>query len=214
MGSQERRTREREATRRRILNAARELFASKGYQAVTMREIARKIEYTPTAIYFHFKDKEALLRELCGEDFQALAQYLHRIGRIADPIERIRRMGLAYVEFGLKYPHHYRLQFLTPSVNPQLEKTAIKKGSPDEDAYAFLQLSVSEAMEAGRFRPALKDPALLAQTFWAGVHGVTSLFLSKAPDNWIRWQPVKKVASQMVEVLLAGSLKATRRTHG
>jgi len=208
MGSLERRERKRQETRERILGAARELFGSWGYEAVTMREIARKIEYTPTAIYFHFEDKESLLRELCRQDFQALARHLHRIGRIPDPIERIRKMGLAYVEFGLKYPHHYRLQFMTPLLEPHLVQTGIKKGNPDEDAYAFLLLSVAEAMKAGRFRPELKDPELLAQTLWAGVHGVISLFLSKAGDMWIKWKPVKKVARQMVEVLLAGALKA------
>ncbi|HKO02638.1 MAG TPA: helix-turn-helix domain-containing protein, partial [Thermoanaerobaculia bacterium] len=42
-----------------ILDAARELFATEGYDAVTMRRIADRIEYSPTAIYFHFNDKEA-----------------------------------------------------------------------------------------------------------------------------------------------------------
>jgi AcrR family transcriptional regulator len=211
MGSRERRARENQETRRKIVDAARKLFLRRGYTAVTMRDIARKIEYTPPAIYFHFADKESLLRELCREDLQALARHLHRIGRIADPIERIKKMGLAYVEFGLKYPHHYRLQFMTPVVP---EKTGIEKGHPDQDAYAFLQLSVSEAMKAGRFRSDLRDPELLAQTFWAGVHGVTSLYLSKANDKWIAWRPAKQVAKQMVEALLAGSLKSTEESNG
>jgi AcrR family transcriptional regulator len=189
----------------RILDAAREMFASHGYEAVTMREIAKRVEYTPTAIYFHFKDKESLLRELCREDFQTLAQYLHRIGRIADPIERVKKMGLAYIEFGLKYPHHYRLQFMTPSLKPYLEETGITKGNPDQDAYAFLQHSVSEAMKAGRFRPDLKDPELLAQVFWTAVHGLVSLRLTKAHDPWIKWRPVKQLARAVVEALAQGT---------
>ncbi len=74
MGTKERREREREELRTRILDAARELFAEEGYEAVTMRRIADRIEYSPTAIYFHFRDKEALMRELCDHDFRALAQ--------------------------------------------------------------------------------------------------------------------------------------------
>ncbi|MCX6923776.1 MAG: TetR/AcrR family transcriptional regulator [Verrucomicrobia bacterium] len=205
MGSPERRERERQETRQRILQAARELFATHGYEAVTMREIAKRIEYTPTAIYFHFKDKEALLRELCRNDFRALAQYLHRIGRIPDPIERIKKMGQAYVEFGLKYPHHYRLQFMTPLLDPHLEQTGIEKGNPDEDAYAFLRLSISEALRAGRFRPELDDPDLLAQMFWAGVHGVISLFLSKEGDTWIQWCPARRLAKTILEALIRGT---------
>ncbi|HTD61922.1 MAG TPA: helix-turn-helix domain-containing protein, partial [Gemmatimonadaceae bacterium] len=65
----DRREREKIAIRTKILDAARELFAEHGYDAVTMRTIAEKIEYTPTAIYYHFKDKDALIRELCDMDW-------------------------------------------------------------------------------------------------------------------------------------------------
>jgi hypothetical protein len=114
-------------------------------------------------------------------------------------------MGLAYVEFGLKYPHHYRLQFMTPSLKPYLGKTGITKDTPDQDAYAFLQVSVSEAMKAGRFRPDLKDPELVAQVFWAAVHGLVSLRLTKADDPWIKWRPVKQLARTIVEALVRGT---------
>ncbi|HTR04723.1 MAG TPA: helix-turn-helix domain-containing protein, partial [Thermoanaerobaculia bacterium] len=52
MGTAERRERERHELRGRILDAARELFAEQGYEAVTMRNIADRIEYSPTALYF------------------------------------------------------------------------------------------------------------------------------------------------------------------
>src|SRR4051794_38769779 len=114
MGSNERREREREQVRTKILNAARELFVSEGYEAVTMRKIAQRIEYTPTAIYFHFKDKAALVRELCGVDFLILAKKLVGLEKIDDPLEKLERIGYAYVEFALEHPNHYRLMFMTP----------------------------------------------------------------------------------------------------
>src|ERR1700682_3848534 len=114
MGPKERRAREREEIRSVILDAARELFVSDGYDAVTMRRIADRIEYSPTAIYFHFKDKQTLLQELCDTDFGALAHEFQKIARIADPVDRLRQIGRAYVEFGLAYPNHYRLMFMTP----------------------------------------------------------------------------------------------------
>ena len=79
MGPRERRTREREETRSRILDAAREMFVQDGIEAVTMREIAKRIEYTPTAIYHHFRDKQALIEELCLIDFRGLAQAFQKI---------------------------------------------------------------------------------------------------------------------------------------
>ena len=61
MGSKERRERERDAVRTKILDAARELFVAHGYGGVSMRAIADKIEYSPTVVYKHFEDKEALI---------------------------------------------------------------------------------------------------------------------------------------------------------
>jgi AcrR family transcriptional regulator len=115
MGSRERREREREDTRERILDAAREMFAERGIDAVTMRAIADRIEYTPTAIYHHFRDKEALISELCDRDYRALAHHFQTVAQIEDPVERFRRLGQAYVEFALAHPNHYRFMFMTSS---------------------------------------------------------------------------------------------------
>ena len=86
MGPTERRQREREEIRTRILDAARELFIAEGYEAVTMRRIADRIEYSPTAIYFHFKDKEALMGELCAVDFYTLAMQFTKIAKVAETV--------------------------------------------------------------------------------------------------------------------------------
>src|SRR5713226_8330120 len=120
-----RRERERAQTRRKILEAARRMFVQHGYEATTMRAIAAKIGYTPTAIYHHFRNKEALLTELSTQDFRALAQAFQQIGQ-------------AYVEFGLTHPMHYRLMFMTPHPRVNDAKHGIAQGDPSQDAYAFL----------------------------------------------------------------------------
>ena len=84
MGTQERRERERAGVRRRIMAAARRLFAAQGYEAVSMRRIADAIEYSPTAIYLHFRDKHALVREICAADFAALAVAFGELAAVAD----------------------------------------------------------------------------------------------------------------------------------
>src|SRR5262249_18782 len=157
MSSKERRQREKEEIRTRIMDAARELFLEEGYEAVTMRKIAEKIEYTPTAIYFHFKDKEALFRELCDTDFAKLQATLQNLARHPDPIERLRKMGQAYVSHALDHPNHYRLLFMTAPPFKDVDKSAIERGNPDVDAYAFLRKTVAEGMDAGEFREDLKD---------------------------------------------------------
>jgi AcrR family transcriptional regulator len=75
MGTLQRRERERNEVRSLIMDTARRLFAAEGYHAVSMRRIADAIEYSPTAIYVHFKDKDSLIRELCAEDFGSLPDW-------------------------------------------------------------------------------------------------------------------------------------------
>ena len=67
MGVKERRAREKEQLRRRILSAARELFVTEGYESVSMRKIADMIEYSPTTIYLYYEDKADLLDSVCKE---------------------------------------------------------------------------------------------------------------------------------------------------
>jgi AcrR family transcriptional regulator len=204
MGTSERREREKQELRRKILDTARELFVNEGYEAVTMRKIAQKIEYSPTAIYLHFKDKEALFQELCNHDFLRLAQAFNQISEIKDPIDQIRRVGRAYLDFSLEYPNHYRLMFMTP--HPIPPDQTLSKGNPEEDAYAFLKTTVEAAIKAGRFRPEVKDAELIAQTLWAGVHGVASLQIAKHGDYWVDWRSITQRAEMMMDSLLYGML--------
>lgn len=204
---QNRREREKQEVRRKILDAARELFVKQGYEAVTMRQIAQKIAYTPTAIYFHFKDKEHLMSELCAIDFLRLAQQFNRIANEKDPILRLKQAAYAYMEFGLKNPNHYRLLFMTPHQHVPLEEIPlIRRGDPAEDAYAFLRATVIECIAAGRFRKEFRDPELLSQLFWSSIHGITSLHIARCHDPWIPWRKVRDIAEAIVENLLRGMM--------
>lgn len=207
MANIERRERDREEMRTNILDAARELFAQYGYDEVTMRKVAEKIQYSPTTIYLYFKDKETLIRELCAHDFLELARKFQRIARVRDPIERLRKIGQAYLHFGLDHPNHYRLMFMTSNPYGDPAKIDLEQGNPGEDAYAFLKVSVQDALRAGCFRAELKDADLLAQTLWAGMHGVVSLHIAKHEDAWVEWRPMKRRADLMVEALILGLIK-------
>jgi len=209
MGSRERRLREKRGTRERILDAARELFAERGVEAVTMREIARRIDYTATAIYHHFADKNALLQELCAVDFKALAYEMVKIGHIADPIERLRRIGLAYVDFALTHPSHYRFMFITPK--PEIP-TAEHIGNPEEDSYAFLKMTIGDAIARGRFRPEITDIDQLAQMLWAAVHGVVSIHMVKSNAKWIEFRDTRRTAELMIDAMLRGVIRDEARS--
>jgi len=211
MGVKERREREKSETRDKILDAARELFITEGYDGVSMRKVAEKIEYSPTAIYVHFADKEDLFRELCHQDFARLAEVFQGAAMPLDPVERLKHIGRTYVEFGVRYPNHYKLMFMTQHPGARLDEQDLEvKGNPEVDAYAFLKLTVEQTIHAGRFRDDLKDPELISQTLWAAVHGVISLSIAKCDDAWVEWRPMEQRVELMLNATLRGLLKEGR----
>src|SRR5829696_5407809 len=85
LGVKERQERERVATSRAILDAARELFVAEGYQNVSIRKIAEKIEYSPAAIYSYFPSKDDIFLALAEEGFHLLFQAAEKCMCSTDP---------------------------------------------------------------------------------------------------------------------------------
>lgn len=211
MGTKERRERERAETREKILDAGREMFATRGIEATTMRAIAQRIEYTPTAIYHHFKDKDELILEICHTDFARLGRQFTTMERIDDPVERLRRIGRAYVEFAIDFPHHYRIMFMTSiPAHDHVVDGFMEKHNPEEDAYGFLVATVADGIEQGRFRPEFTDAHELAQIVWAGVHGLVSLHLAKCNDPWIEWRDLRATSAKSIDAMVRGLVRDPR----
>ena len=198
---------ERDNLRQQILDAARSLFVERGIEAVSMREIAKKINYSATTLYNHFADKEALLQAVCDEDFLALAHGMAEIMKIPDLIARILALSNGYAQFALQHPCHYRLLFMTPRTPCNLEITQIKQGSTEQDAYAQLKLVVQEAYDAALFRPELTDFELIAQTLWAGIHGACSLEIALHQETWVNWANLEARIDLVQIALLRGLLR-------
>jgi AcrR family transcriptional regulator len=211
MGVKERREREKSETRDKILDAARELFVTEGFEGVSMRKVAEKIEYSPTAIYVHFADKQELFRELCHQDYARLAEVFRSSVISTEPMERLKQIGAIYIDFGTRYPNHYKFMFMTP--HPPHEPDEVDRemmGNPEMDAYAFLKWAVQQALDAGCFREELTDAALISQTLWASVHGVISLHIAKGGDCWVDWHPLRDRAEMMLDITLRGLVRPVR----
>ena len=142
---------ERQQLRTLIIDSARELFFSRGVNAVTMREIAKRIDYSATSIYHHFEDKESLIRAICDTDFLALASSLKAILQLPHPVERMRVLDSGYAAFALSHPNHYRLMFITehPPIDPAL--LSLKQNNAEQDAHFQLKSVMNEVYDAGYF---------------------------------------------------------------
>ena len=173
-----------------------------------MRQVAEKTEYSPTAIYIHFADKEELFHELCHQDFARLAEVFQSAAIPQDPLERLKQIGRTYIDFGMHYPNHYKLMFMTPHPAPKMdERDCEVRGNPEVDAYAFLKLTIQQAINAGCFREELTDAELLSQTLWAAVHGVISLQIAKCNDAWVEWHPMEQRAELILDATVRGLLR-------
>ncbi len=201
---------QRQQIRTAILNAARDLFVERGVEAATMREVARRMNFSATAIYLHFKDKETLIRELCTTDFLTLAHELRAIETIADPIERLRLLGMGYVQFAITHPNHYRLMFMSPQIVHDTDSSSTEPDNPEQDAYASLYGMVVDAHAANLFRAELINPELIAQTLWAGLHGICALEITMKNDKCIAWCDLTERVALMQGALMRGLL----RNHG
>jgi AcrR family transcriptional regulator len=204
MGVKERRKREKENLRQEILDAARELFVNEGYENVSMRKLAERIEYSPTTIYLYFKDKAELLYQLTEETFAKLAQRLEEIKQKGgDPLDCLRLGCLAYVHFGLKHPDHYRVTFVLPldHLIPEDSEYGFE-GSMGERAFAFLVEIVGEC--AARKLIRTESAEMTAQALWAALHGITSLLITHKD---FPWAPKEKLIEHLVDTLIGG-LKA------
>ncbi len=195
----ERRQREKRSLRQEILDAARDLFVAEGYESVSMRKIADKIEYSPTTIYLYFKDKNELLHEVCEEAFTKLSDEIVRSQRLGQtPVEVLRLGMFAYVAFGLLNPHHYEIVFVTPK-NTGNSAGYSFDASMGKAAFELLSASVANCMAAGDIRGG--DVETLSQTLWAGIHGITSLLIAHEGFPFVDRETL---VSSVIDTMIAG----------
>jgi AcrR family transcriptional regulator len=204
MGPIERKERERLALRRKILDAARVLFAEQGYEAVTMRTIAQAVEYSPRTLYLHFQDKEQLIRELCREDFHAFGEGFGKLLAIDDPLDRLRAAGLAYSVFAREHPNHYQFMFMTRKPVVDHPDQIDWFGDPEADAYAFVKACAAEALARGLLRPGWEDPDLASQIIWGALHGVLALHITHRDDPFVPWLPIEARVEGVLKIILDG----------
>ena len=174
MGVRERRDRERLGMRRAILGAAREIAAQEGWQAVTIRRVAEKIEYSPPTIYEYFESKEAILEEEMHEGFRLLLSGL-KAAREAHPApeEQFRAMGGAYWDFVWKHPELYQVISGLGGVNFCEPDRPHDEG---KQVYGlFCEVLQSTLSPEGQPVQGLEDKVM---TLWSLMHGFIALIMA------------------------------------
>lgn len=171
MGISERRERDRQKMRKMILETAMDLFIQDGYDRVSIRRIAERIEYSPTTVYLYFMDKDEIFFDLHEEGFQKLIQYQKKALSIKDPLERLFKSGEVYLKFAFENPEYYNLMFIFEA--PMRKIADVEQWGCGMESYGIHKKMVADCIEAGCFEAENVDTAALA--FWGFVHGLATL---------------------------------------
>ncbi|WP_054955894.1 TetR/AcrR family transcriptional regulator [Paenibacillus dakarensis] len=109
-----RRAVERELSRERILEAARHLFITKGYRAISMRSIGQHLGYSHGSLYYHFKEKAELFYAIVMKDFNDLTILLKQTAGKApsDGTSKLEQILLEFIRFGMNNPYQYEIMFM------------------------------------------------------------------------------------------------------
>jgi len=199
MGVTERRAREKEALRTKILEAASRLFLEEGFESVSIRRIAEQIEYSPATIYLYFKDKAELIDAICEDFFEDLLEAITAAAeRETNPIQALKTGLRAYIQFSIAHPSHYMVLFGMP-VKPNEEISPHDKGL---QAFEVLRDKIRACLSAGVIAPQHVETA--AQTVWMFVHGVTSLLIVSHPQPGFPWLGKDHLVDSALDLLVAG----------
>jgi AcrR family transcriptional regulator len=182
MGVQERRAREKEELRQEIMEAARELFVKEGFDNVSMRKIAEKIEYSPTTIYLYFQDKADLLDCIVEETLLCLQSKLDSLRHGRDPVADLKNGLRAYIEYWTLHPNDFRVAYMTDlkALDPDRAWRCTIVGSA---IYASLRTSLYKCSESGALE--VPDLEMASQAIWVAIYGLVALFIMKPHFPWV-----------------------------
>ncbi len=174
--------------REQILAVSREIIAEEGFPALTMRKLAERIGYSAASLYLHFRNRDEIASEVSRVGYADLLTALSSAtGKVRrhDPAARLRALATAYIQFGLENPQTYRLIFLGDTAYLQAVASRPDGDDPATRAYGLLIEVARDLITVGfappkgiSRRPRAVTPTELAETLWAGMHGIVSLKLT------------------------------------
>jgi len=159
--------------RRALLDASVAIIESEGVSQLTLRAAARGVGVSHMAPRHHFGDLWGLLCAITEEGFRKLREHLLRVSDTEgdpNPLRAFKRIGVAYVEFAVRNPGHFRAMF-QPAITERPAPPALQQAA--DAAYAILIDAVRRAQDAGQIRAG--DTRDLALAAWALVHGLAAL---------------------------------------
>lgn len=197
-----------EATKQNILQAAKQLFAQKGFHAVTMREIAKKSGCSHTAIYVYFKDKEALLEQISIPPLERLYDQLVQLqGREMDSLKLLQTTCKYFVEFGIQNRTMYTLYATSQAGRVDVTEPGLELNQLRNQIFHQLSVAIQRVLEIE------DDKRLLdvSRIFFYQMHGVIMTYIESEESEMDILERVLPIVEQSVEMLVRGTFDVIRK---
>jgi AcrR family transcriptional regulator len=181
-----------------IKKAARQIFIKQGIDKISMRNIASKINYSPTTIYLYYKNKDELLRDILADYNIELDQKMAGIICSNDDVlSKLRDFLLLYINQGINNPETYKL------LNGyRFNMRDISQDSPENSKYFILKGFVINLIDAGIFEDS--NPDSISLSLWLHCYGITTMAV-------FRPEMIKAETSEFVSFSLNKIIKSFRR---
>ncbi len=196
--------------RREILDAARDIYLTEGYDQTTIRKVGQRVGVSSTALYVYFKDKDALIAAVCDEVLEPLTQAAMSVqaevakAQTPQDVEMLlRQFAEGYVRFGLANPMVYFRIFMSQKQIAWNHRTGIIEGTEQYfvrfNLFGFAVDVIRRGQDLKLFKAG--DPVLLTEVSWAALHGLISI---RVTDPNAPFAPLDDQINTLLDMLLLG----------
>jgi AcrR family transcriptional regulator len=193
----DRRTRETEELRERVLEAAEKIIATEGARHVTMRRIASSIHYAPTVLYRLFTNKDDLMDHLIVRGYEGVrSRYDEVMNRTdLDPLQKLEGVLSTYCGYALDHPNHYQMWFTSGRISLEKRRLKMRHGRLEFKVFQPWLDCIEACRVVGLFPD--RDQYQVFHVLWSRMHGVISLRLQHPGFGW---PPAGKHLSEVLDL--------------
>jgi AcrR family transcriptional regulator len=176
------RTRRYLRTKQAILDAALGIINQQGPDALSMRELADRIDYSPAGLYEYFGGKDEIIEAICQQGHEELAAYMDAVDRSLPLKGYMMGIGQAYIRFALNYPDHFLLMF-TSATPPEMRVKDPVDGLVEGSSFGILVQAIQRGIAEGVYTARPSYGWLeMAYAAWAMVHGIAMLRITSLEE--------------------------------
>lgn len=186
--------RRQQRTRDAILSAAVEIIREKGAEKLSLREIARRIDYSPAGLYEYFGSKDEIIQAICLQGNERLSQYLGSVDDSLPFEEYIFELAQQYIQFAVQDRDYFLLMFsrLIPNEPEGTEEEFLDYVPDQSDGTYFVYQAIKQAIADDVIDMGSNLPIMyITIGFWGIVHGLAMLRITHLQDYPINFEAIE-----------------------